>query len=1161
MKKLKLTPTVKYLLILPIIFLITSLSAITLHAQNTWYVSPAGSDTTDGSSGTPWRTIQFAVNSSAVGDTIKVMDDDDESTDDYTENVFLFGSDDNLVIMRADTVGPNPQVKALNASAHVFQVFGSDVTIDGLDIYGAGGSNRAGILSFSTGLIVQNCRIGWSASKTNVRGIWASGFTSSFIRNNEITASSDAIYMQTGTTGNSFFNNIINGTSNAFNFESGAGNNRIYLNDITGSISSSSTAGNFWNSENIKIYTHDGGTQFGQFLGNFYSSHSNTDTDANGLADASFSLPGNEPEDAFPLAKSQANFETITGSLVFVEQVDTATTSGGGEIPILKINIVVSGAEITLQSLTMDTDGSSFASDISDAYMYRTDENIFSTNTSYGNEIGQPDGEMVFSEEVALGAGFNYYWLAYDVSSSATPGNVLDAELTEVIINEGAQTLEAPDPVGNVPIDPGSDITGLSLSLDGVNDYLDIPYGINSNQFTDSLTIEFWIKGSSTSTVDVVLEKGVFDNEYFIKTSNQFFSSGGNHIVFGVKNNRGLVTTQEVMDGKWHHFAATLNTVTDILRLYVDGKLDRENTDFTGNITLNGGGVTVGSRSGTDALDANIDELRFWSTVRTEEQIQKNMYQKLAGNETGLAAYYSFDEFSTSTITDATGTANHGTLENGARLDTEPHPRGTFVRGGEGWRIMSSPFENVAYSTLLDSLATQGFTGADAPSGTSNVYTWDESTQQFASISNATDIPSPGKAFITFVYDDNDFDAIPDGFPKNIRVEETQNNGTITPTLSFTDTETISADGWNLVGNPYGSSIDWDASNGLSSANLDASMYIWDDSQNSGTGAYLTWNGITGTLDNGLIAPWQGFWVKANATSPSLTLNDSTRSGGGIFRKQAPVPEIKFTLTDSTLSSNAIVLFHEQARIHKDALDAYKLQPLSSDYLSLYTELEDGSGLDINALPIQLEEALTVPLDFDGSNLLGSLDLSWEPKSFQDGMSVTLVDTETGTEINLSEASSYSFEVESKAKAKSVKTQNLASLRDIFPQHQVLSPKVVKAKSAESTSRFVLKINTNTLVGVEPNSDLPKVVELDQNYPNPFNPSTTIAFGVPKNGKVTLEVFDVLGRKVATLLNAESKTAGRHTVTFNANNLASGMYIYRLKAGNSVITKKLTLIK
>lgn len=166
-----------------------------------------------------------------------------------------------------------------------------------------------------------------------------------------------------------------------------------------------------------------------------------------------------------------------------------------------------------------------------------------------------------------------------------------------------------------------------------------------------------------------------------------------------------------------------------------------------------------------------------------------------------------------------------------------------------------------------------------------------------------------------------------------------------------------------------------------------------------------------------------------------------------------------------------------------------------------------------------------------------------------------LIDNELGSEIDLTKASSYSFEIDRQAKIKAEDEQNA------IPQHNTIQPKVYKAKEANTVSRFVIMVNSKTTVSNEQVSNLPHTVELNQNYPNPFNPSTTIVFGLPESGKVHLEVFDVLGRKVATLINGELKTAGRHTLNFDAKNLSSGMYIYRLQAGNTTITKKLTLIK
>ncbi len=91
-------------------------------------------------------------------------------------------------------------------------------------------------------------------------------------------------------------------------------------------------------------------------------------------------------------------------------------------------------------------------------------------------------------------------------------------------------------------------------------------------------------------------------------------------------------------------------------------------------------------------------------------------------------------------------------------------------------------------------------------------------------------------------------------------------------------------------------------------------------------------------------------------------------------------------------------------------------------------------------------------------------------------------------------------------------------------------------------------------------NDLPDSFRLKQNYPNPFNPTTTIAFDVAKTGVVKLEVFDVLGRKVTELVNGR-KAAGSYSVSFNADNLGSGMYIYRLQAGDEVFTQKMMLVK
>jgi hypothetical protein len=95
---------------------------------------------------------------------------------------------------------------------------------------------------------------------------------------------------------------------------------------------------------------------------------------------------------------------------------------------------------------------------------------------------------------------------------------------------------------------------------------------------------------------------------------------------------------------------------------------------------------------------------------------------------------------------------------------------------------------------------------------------------------------------------------------------------------------------------------------------------------------------------------------------------------------------------------------------------------------------------------------------------------------------------------------------------------------------------------------------------VKDNANAVKGFALGQNYPNPFNPSTVIRYQVSASGNVELKVFDVLGKEVATLVN-EIQSAGTYSRTFNAANLPSGLYIYTLKAGSNVQTKKMLLLK
>ncbi len=112
-------------------------------------------------------------------------------------------------------------------------------------------------------------------------------------------------------------------------------------------------------------------------------------------------------------------------------------------------------------------------------------------------------------------------------------------------------------------------------------------------------------------------------------------------------------------------------------------------------------------------------------------------------------------------------------------------------------------------------------------------------------------------------------------------------------------------------------------------------------------------------------------------------------------------------------------------------------------------------------------------------------------------------------------------------------------------------------KVYKDSSRLAVWYSPNS---VTEQSVAPRQYELSQNYPNPFNPSTTIRYALPHSIRVSLKVYNTLGQEVATLVN-ETKPAGVYTVQFDAGGLASGVYYFRLQAGDFVHTKKMLVVR
>lgn len=257
---------------------------------------------------------------------------------------------------------------------------------------------------------------------------------------------------------------------------------------------------------------------------------------------------------------------------------------------------------------------------------------------------------------------------------------------------------------------------------------------------------------------------------------------------------------------------------------------------------------------------------------------------------------------------------------------------------------------------------------------------------------------------------------------------------------------------------------------------------------------------------------------------------------------------MNFTLSASEVKDKALrIAFRSYATLGFDRADASKLTSLNNEFVMGAFVGEYGLQ-SVESLPLDLPTVVERELVVQTQGVNEELILTW--KGLEDSkFSWSLYNRSLDKTINMHEENSYTFELDEAIHQKESPTSILESLQT---QH------VAQKSKNGNQARFVVRL-ANTPVGTEENTE-PLTYELKQNYPNPFNPVTNITYSIQDPGMVRLSIYNVMGQLINTLV-AERKTEGRYNVQWNAGNIASGVYYYRLEVNNKVFTNMMTLIK
>lgn len=432
---------------------------------------------------------------------------------------------------------------------------------------------------------------------------------------------------------------------------------------------------------------------------------------------------------------------------------------------------------------------------------------------------------------------------------------------------------------------------------------------------------------------------------------------------------------------------------------------------FTGSITqvFAGGGKTfnninVNKTGGTLQLASTVN-LRRALTVSSATTIESDGYLVLLSTSDGT-----------------TGNARIGTLPAGASITGNVTVQRYMSDEGRIYRYISAPVSGFSVAALQSFVPVTGpFTGSSTCSGcTTNpsMYYYNETIagnadagwERFPVSSNSETLQT-GRGYAVFVRDDI--------IPGNVRIDwlGPVHQGIISLPVSFTNTGNPGGDGWNLVGNPYPSSIDWDFASGWTKTNISGTIAVRD---NGAGGIFRYWDGATGSLTNGEIATGQSIWVRATASSPVLTINENAKTSvtAAFYRKKSeePINFLAINLSKDDIFDYAYIRLREEAL---NTLDEYDGPKLNNALFDVFTFSSDSIPMAINALSeLNCENVIDIGM---GDLTPGTYRLSFLQSGLFESYVLQLRDRYLNNTVNLGRDEEYIFTVDNNPGSKSTK--------------------------------------------------------------------------------------------------------------------------------------------